>query len=404
MNSQNIIPPSQPLLSRADIGSNDWWDVIENIGTPLQQPLSNGDIELTFLWRDPQGNQSDYACIYLDVYSHTPHPTRAQTSMDRIENTNVWHWQTILPADWCGSYFLMPAKTNQLPPAAADRKALRSWWINLMRIHAQPDALNKLPSHNSGWGLSLSAIQLPNAKIHPAWQHNAINFNGQLQHHRWASKRLGNERQIWLYRTGEEKNLPLVILLDGHYWAEHMPIFVPLDYLTAQGQLPPAHYLFIDAINPTVRATELPCNQDFWIAIQEELLPELNVFISNPQKTLVAGQSFGGLSALYAALHWPEKFGLALSQSGSFWWPDADETGNQGQLTQHVLNGLGRDKNLKVLLEIGCYEEDMLGVNRAMFDALRQNHIDATYREFRGGHDWICWRNGLLQGLCQLMS
>lgn len=32
-------------------------------------------------------------------------------------------------------------------------------------------------------------------------------------------------------------------------------------------------------------------------------------------------QSYGGLAALYAGLHWPERFGHVLSQSGSFWWP-----------------------------------------------------------------------------------
>ncbi|XPE55204.1 hypothetical protein ACNKHW_03225 [Shigella flexneri] len=28
------------------------------------------------------------------------------------------------------------------------------------------------------------------------------------------------------------------------------------------------------------------------------------------------GRVFGGLSALYAGLHWPERFGCVLSQSG----------------------------------------------------------------------------------------
>ncbi len=44
-------------------------------------------------------------------------------------------------------------------------------------------------------------------------------------------------------------------------------------------------------------------------------------FSDRADHAVVAGQSFGGLSALYVGLHWPERFGCVLSQSGSYWWP-----------------------------------------------------------------------------------
>ena len=72
------------------------------------------------------------------------------------------------------------------------------------------------------------------------------------------------------------------------------------------------------------RSRELPCNADFWLAVQEELLPLVKTttaFSDDPQRTVVAGQSFGGLSSLYAGLNWPARFGCVLSQSGSYWWP-----------------------------------------------------------------------------------
>ena len=59
-------------------------------------------------------------------------------------------------------------------------------------------------------------------------------------------------------------------------------------------------------------------------AVQQELLPLVKAiapFSDRADRTVVAGQSFGGLSALYAGLHWPERFGCVLSQSGSYWWP-----------------------------------------------------------------------------------
>ncbi len=65
------------MMDRADIGSDDWWRAVRAAGTPLQRPLGDGQTALTFLWRDPAGGpaQSDCQRVYLDVYSHTPHPS-----------------------------------------------------------------------------------------------------------------------------------------------------------------------------------------------------------------------------------------------------------------------------------------------------------------------------------------
>nr|VXZ87370.1 Ferric enterobactin esterase [Klebsiella pneumoniae] len=92
----------------------------------------------------------------------------------------------------------------------------------------------------------------------------------------WRSARLGNHRRVWIYTTGEvvdPQTRPLAILLDGQFWAESMPVWSPLAALTCEGRLPPAVYLLIDAIDNQRRGVELPCHRDFWLAVQEELLP-----------------------------------------------------------------------------------------------------------------------------------
>lgn len=103
-----------------------------------------------------------------------------------------------------------------------------------------------------------------------------------------------------------------------------MPVWPALASLTHQRLLPGAVYLLIDAIDTHHRSRELTCNADFWLAVQQELLPQVRAvtpFSDDAGRTVVAGQSFGGLSALYAGLNWPTRFGCVLSQSGSFWWP-----------------------------------------------------------------------------------
>ncbi|MEN0035913.1 MAG: enterochelin esterase [Cellvibrio sp.] len=393
----SLTEQTELLFERADLGSPAWWQDITRIGTPLRGAHIGETVELTFLWRGTP------AQVFIDVYSHTPHIIQSLTALTRIGQTDVWYWRTRLPVDWCGSYFLLPVEAEDLPPPEHGRER-RHWWIDLMERQAQADSFNLYPPHNSGWGLPLSAIQLQPARALPE-----VITPVQIHHERWLSRRLGNERSIWLYDSGKDNagDKPLVILLDGHYWANHQPLLSELDALTQSGVLPAAQYLFIDALSPRARADEMPCNPTFWYALQQELLPRLQKRFSltqDPHKTLIAGQSFGGLAAAYAVLHWPERFGIALSQSGSFWWPDADEAGDKGELTQAVLAGQGQGATLRIHLDIGCYEQDMLGVNRALCDALIATGHKVSYREFRGGHDWLCWSEGLVSGLISLLG
>lgn len=137
-----------------------------------------------------------------------------------------------------------------------------------------------------------------------------------------------------------------------------MPVWSPLAALTREGRLPPAVYLLIDAIDNQRRGVELPCHRDFWLAVQEELLPLVHgyaLFSDRPDRTVVAGQSFGGLAAMFAALNWPQRFGCVLSQSGSYWWPHRDGRGT-GFIGEQLRQGEVSAAGLRVWLEAGQRE------------------------------------------------
>lgn len=137
-----------------------------------------------------------------------------------------------------------------------------------------------------------------------------------------------------------------------------MPVRSPLAALTREGRLPPAVYLLIDAIDNQRRGVELPCHRDFWLAVQEELLPLVHgyaPFSDRPDRTVVAGQSFGGLAAMFAALNWPQRFGCVLSQSGSYWWPHRDGRG-MGFIGEQLRQGEVSAAGLRIWLEAGQRE------------------------------------------------
>lgn len=349
--------------------------------------------------------------------------------MQRLEGTDVWYWQTELNADWRGSYCFMPCMDDR-PLTLSDNDAhanmhsVRHWWHQVF-ASATHDLLNPHRSWFGANGNVLSGLHMPAALPQPAWQ----DFDryasacgrctpappARLQRHSWHSARLGNTRNVWVYTTGDSNpaQRPLALLLDGQFWSSNMPVWDPLMQLTREGKLPEAVYLLIDAIDQKQRAHELACDEDFWLAVQEELLPQLAEWAphsGNPASTLVCGQSFGGLSSLYAGLHWPQRFGGVIAQSGSFWWPRRDMyqqpavPADAGWLLRQAEHGVGRKGGLKVFMEAGTHEQVARRVNDRMADVLRDAGHQVQYRVVEGGHDSLCWRGGLIDGLQALWA
>lgn len=280
---------------------------------------------MTFWWRDPAGTQksSTVKRVWLYVTGVTDHHQNARPqSLERIPDTDVWQWQGEFSPEWRGSYCFIPSDNeNDFADAVfegeqPDRMALREGWRKLLP-HAVSDPLNP-QSWRGGRGHAVSALEMPEAPVQPGWNHPDTPYNKPVCID-WHSARLKNRRRVWIFTTGDESpERPLAVLLDGQFWAESMPVWPALASLTHEGKLPPAVYILIDVIDTAHRSRELPCNPDFWLAVQEELLPQVKSmapFSDRADHTVVAGQSFGGLSSLYAGLNWPQRFGCILSQS-----------------------------------------------------------------------------------------
>ncbi|WP_368940817.1 enterochelin esterase [Citrobacter werkmanii] len=389
-------------------GSEAWWQSKKG---PEWEREENGNYRVTFWWRDPQGTEKESAIrrVWVYITGVTDHHQNVPPqSMQRINGTNVWCWSVSLSANWRGSYCFIPtARDDSFAALAADetpdRNVLREGWQQLLP-QAIADPLNP-QSWRGGRGHAVSALEMPDAPVQPGWDQPAAPDCPAvcLQ---WHSARLCNTRRVWVFTTGDDQPeaRPLAILLDGQFWAQSMPVWPALASLTHRGDLPPAVYLLIDAIDTSHRSRELPCNADFWLAVQQELLPLVKTttaFSDDPQRTVVAGQSFGGLSALYAGLNWPARFGCVLSQSGSFWWPHRG--GHQdGAIVEQLKSGKVSVQGLRIVLEAGIREPIIFRANQALYAQLPSAPQSIFWRQVDGGHDALCWRGGLMQGLMTL--
>lgn len=366
---------------------------------------------MTFWWRDPQGdeNRSPVRRVWVYITGVTDHHQNVlPQTMQRITGTDVWQWCTRLSGNWRGSYCFIPSDRDDIfadlkPGVTPDRAALREGWRQLLPL-AIADPLNPL-SWRGGRGHAVSALEMPQAPAQPGWDDPQPPLSAPVLL-QWRSRRLGNTRRVWVFTSTEntDDERPLAILLDGQFWAESMPVWPALTSLTRRRELPPAVYVLIDAIDIAQRSRELPCNADFWLAVQEELLPQVSAvapFSDRPERTIVAGQSFGGLASLYAGLKWPARFGCVLSQSGSYWWPHRG--GQQaGAIIEQLKAGELCAQGLRIILEAGVNEPLILRANQALYAQLHTTQQSVFWRQVDGGHDALCWRGGLMQGLIDL--
>jgi enterochelin esterase family protein len=119
--------------------------------------------------------------------------------------------------------------------------------------------------------------------------------------------------------------------------------------------------------------------------------------------TIVAGSSLGGLAAVYAGLGHPEVFGKVISLSGSFWWKPAASTE-----AEWLTNLVQRSPKLplRFYLEVGLMESQSMQIetNRRMRDALIAKGYPVGYSEYDGGHSFLTWSSGMVNGLETLIG
>lgn len=118
---------------------------------------------------------------------------------------------------------------------------------------------------------------------------------------------------------------------------------------------------------------------------------------------MVAGQSLGGLSALYAALEFPELVSRVACQSGAFWWAPgapllADPLGGPvGGAVAERLRERPDLSGLRVAFDAGEHETRMLP-HCELTETLAEQ-AGATVRVSRSasGHDRAGWRHALVR-------
>ncbi|MFD5389773.1 alpha/beta hydrolase-fold protein [Streptomyces sp. NPDC127074] len=338
-------------------GTDEFWAAA---GTPASVPADGGGWTTLFLWRGSP------ASIGFESWSE-PVPLR------RWADTDCWYAEVPMPA------------------------RLRVTYQFLAGDEAHADPFNPL-----GAGGDRSIAATPDAPAQPHWPGIGAEAVLPLPHIRirWNSARLGGRRTVRVHPVGGGG--PVVLLLDGDDWLYLHPAMAAFDSAEASGEMPPVTLVFVPSKD---RAAEFGCDPALWEAVRDELLPLVaeSGAPADPDRLVVAGQSLGGLSALYAALEFPDLVSRVACQSGSFWWtPGALELpdpmgGPVGGTMAARLRERPDLSGLRVAFDVGEHERRMLPHCELAEALVRRSGATVRVSRSASGHDRAGWRHALLR-------
>ena len=291
-----------------------------------------------------------------------------------------------LPADAILSYQKVIVGPSGLDPAV-----LRDMgeWIRFLE-EASPDESNPLRVVN-GRGAAASLFVGPDTRVvWPSEDLSAPEMRAVREHDIAAdvSARLSVARQHdVIVHDGEADPTCTLILFDGEIWRGN-----GVGWLTRR--YPGLRVVTIDAGDLDEREAELT-DADRVGALLEAVRDEVG---AGP--VMVAGQSYGGLAALEAALRSDLPLDCAVAQSPSLWWGGEQRGVGEGTLMGDLRAGSVRPRrDVQLRLQVGTLEQTMRPVVDDCVELLRSQGVAVELDHYCSGHDVAWWREGLVRAL-----
>ena len=291
-----------------------------------------------------------------------------------------------LPADAILSY-----QKVIVGPLGLDPAVLRDMgeWIRFLE-EASPDESNPLRVVN-GRGAAASLFVGPDTRVvWPSEDLSAPEMRAVREHDIAAdvSARLSVARQHdVIVHDGEADPTCTLILFDGEIWRGN-----GVGWLTRR--YPGLRVVTIDAGDLDEREAELT-DADRVGALLEAVRDEVG---AGP--VMVAGQSYGGLAALEAALRSDLPLDCAVAQSPSLWWGGEQRGVGEGTLMGDLRAGSVRPRrDVQLRLQVGTLEQTMRPVVDDCVELLRSQGVAVELDHYCSGHDVAWWREGLVRAL-----
>lgn len=371
----NQRPPKEPRPWPLPIVAPHTFSANEFSASPFIEDHGDGTSTVTFIHEAPQAS-----AVLIFVNRLSDETSLAECEMEPLADGR-WVWAVRMPNAWRASYaFLIHDGDGPAPwQSITDHGELRA-----VLDAGVPDPLNPDTIINSR-GRMQSVVQLPEAPAQPWWHGPVAEGPVEFQ---------VGQRKVWLHSTtGASAESPVFFILDGKRWWQDHGLARGVDQAVAAGACTPVHLLFVDAGDRLDRWRDYGersgLAQELGTVIVPWAVEQLGLR-HDPARMIVAGQSLGGLSALWAVADCGDALGVAIAQSVSLWLNSDAGLGNAAQGEIH--------------LQVGTLEWTLLPLHRDLAAKLRGAGGNIELHEFVGGHDYAWWRGRLLDELVSVAN
>lgn len=405
--SARIRDVSEQIAHGSPEAMTQFWDSLKG-KTPIVEEIENDTTHahVTFLWKGDRKTTS------VQLVGGRPGPN-GHPMLQQLSGSNIWYVTQEMHLASRGTY----AFRVNVPKSESTN--LDDLAVSYAKSPPQSDP------NNTNRSMMFSIFELSHAPKQPWLKIEPALPKGKVSEHKLKSLSLDRVRSFVLYEPAQTiDNEPnnLVVFFDAAYYTtpELVPATTILDNLIAANKIGPTTAVFIRNLPvPGSREQDLAFSEPFARFVASELLPwvqERYRVNRDPAKTIVCGVSLGGTAAAYCALKHSDVIGGVLCQSGAFALTPDYPVGKSLRYdtpTNWLAREFSRSEQLplRFYLEVGLFERvassygaDMVLEQRRLRDVLRAKGHSVVDSEYYGGHDYICHRGSIADGLITLLN
>ena len=350
-------------------------EAIDQLLREQRIPLVEGTT-CTFLWR---GDADWVAIEHRMLELPMPLPLR------RLKGTDLWYASVELPRGSRIQYRILVRRGDN--------------------TESMDDPLNP---RVVGDAIGSQSVLEADGYVTPDWTYpDPAAVSGDLVDLRIPSRALRREAHVTLYipsRMRRDRRMPLLVVHDGGDFLHYSSMATVLDNLMHRRLMADCVVAFT---HPGDRLREYAASAAHSRFLTTELVPQVEGTLhlrGDARGRVLMGASFGGVAALSAAVRAPGFYGALLLESPSLRFTEATPSGTFGEtfapVVRFVNSVRARPKKVtdRMFLTYGAFEP-LAVPDRAMVEVLERMCDELRVVEALDGHNWINWRDRLLDGL-----
>lgn len=386
--------------ARGQEAVEDFWRALPTRGAPLVEPVPGapGERLVTVVWREDR----PVSGVYVLANRVTDKHRARQGMMRRLEGTDLWYVSLRLPLGLRCTYRVHPFGPDD-PHLTADGPRSGS------SRSLPDDRMDPFNRHATGpFGSMIELDGAPGLREWLAPPHTTPGGRTDAFDFTAGDGTVHRVRRFVPDLADPATELGLLVVFDGEQWFDRYGITRAVTTALAEGTVPPLAVVGIEAgSDPAQRMQQLGANTRFIDTLVDELVPAMTAQLprwAGPGRTILCGQSLGGLTALATALRRPGTFGTVLAHSASTWFRPGmtarpETTGAASDTWLHEQAAAAPPSDTTIRMDVGSNEGSMVDDLRKLHGLLTARGFDAALHVYTGGHDHSCWASALMSGL-----